>query len=324
MIANHSEMGQGIYTGLAMIVAEELDADWSKVRVEPAPADPVYNHTLYGAQITGGSTSTWTEWERLRKAGASARAMLIAAAARDVGRGPASCGASEGHVVHKDSGRRLSYGSLVERASRLSPPKDVALKDPKDFKLIGKPTKRLDTPSKVDGTAVFGLDVTLPGCWSPSSPARRSSAARRRRSTTHGARPCRASGTSSRSIAASPWWPTGSGPPRKGARRSESPGTRARWPTLDTADAGRGIRRARQEAGRRREERRRRVGRDGRGREDARGRLRAAVPRPRADGAAQLRRRRPARRLRRLDRHTVADVRPPRARSRSPGSSPSR
>jgi isoquinoline 1-oxidoreductase beta subunit len=163
VIANHSEMGQGIYTGLAMIVAEELDADWSKVRVEPAPADPVYNHTLYGAQITGGSTSTWTEWERLRKAGASARAMLIAAAAEMWGVAPAACGASDGQVVHKDSGRRLSYGSLVERASRLRPPKDVALKNPRDFKIIGKSTKRLDTPSKVDGTAVFGLDVSLPG-----------------------------------------------------------------------------------------------------------------------------------------------------------------
>ena len=163
VIANHSEMGQGIYTGLAMIVAEELDADWAKVRVESAPADPKYNHTLYGAQITGGSTSTWTEWDRLRKAGASARAMLVAAAAEGWGVEPSACGAGEGHVVHKASGRRLSYGSLVERASRLEPPKDVALKDPKDFKIIGRSTKRLDTPSKVDGTAVFGLDVVLPG-----------------------------------------------------------------------------------------------------------------------------------------------------------------
>ena len=101
--------------------------------------------------------------ERLRKAGASARAMLVAAASEVWGVAPASCGASEGHVVHKESGRKISYGSLVERASRLSPPKEVAVKDPKDFKLIGKSTKRLDTASKVDGTAVFGLDVTLPG-----------------------------------------------------------------------------------------------------------------------------------------------------------------
>ena len=163
VIANHSEMGQGIYTGLAMIVAEELDADWSKVRVEAAPADPIYNHTLYGAQITGGSTSTWTEWERLRKAGASARAMLVAAAAEMWGVAPDRAAHATATSSTNASGRRLSYGKLVDRASRLSPPKDVALKDPKDFKLIGKPTKRLDTPSKVDGTAVFGLDVTVPG-----------------------------------------------------------------------------------------------------------------------------------------------------------------
>ena len=163
VIANHSEMGQGIYTGLAMIVCEELDADWSKIRVEAAPADKIYNHTLYGAQITGGSTSTWTEWERLRKAGASARAMLIAAAAELWDVPASSCSASDGHVAHAGSNRKASYGSLVERASRLSPPKEVTLKDPKSFKLIGKPTKRLDTPSKVDGSAVFGLDVKLPG-----------------------------------------------------------------------------------------------------------------------------------------------------------------
>ena len=163
VVANHSEMGQGIYTGLAMIVAEELDADWSKVRVEAAPADPAYNHTLYGAQLTGGSTSTWTEWDRLRKAGASARAMLIAAASEEWGVAPTSCTAHQGHVMHTSSGRRLSYGSLAQRAARLSPPRDVVLKNPKDFELIGKPTKRLDTPSKVDGTATFGLDVALPG-----------------------------------------------------------------------------------------------------------------------------------------------------------------
>ena len=163
VIANHSEMGQGIYTGLSMIVAEELDADWSKVRVESAPADKVYNHTLYGIQLTGGSTSTWTEWERLRKAGATARAMLVTAAAETWKVAPATCRASEGHVVHNVSGRRLSFGQLVEKAARLSPPKDAPLKDPKDFKIIGKATKRLDTPEKVNGKGVFGLDVQLPG-----------------------------------------------------------------------------------------------------------------------------------------------------------------
>ena len=162
-IVNHSEMGQGVYTGLPMLVAEELDADWSKVRVEAAPVDPGYNHTLYGIQMTGGSTSTWTEWERLRKAGATARAMLIAAAAETWKVEPATCRAENGQVVHAASGRRLSFGQLVGKASRLTPPKDVTLKDPKDFKLIGKPTKRLDTPEKMNGTAIFGLDVNVPG-----------------------------------------------------------------------------------------------------------------------------------------------------------------
>ncbi len=163
VIANHSEMGQGIYNGLAMIVAEELDADWSKVRVESAPVDPAYNHTLFGMQITGGSTSTWTEWERLRKAGAAARAMLIAAAAETWTVAPGGCRAENGHVIHIASGRHQSYGALVEKASLLKPPQDVSLKDPKDWKLIGKPTRRLDTPDKTNGKAVFGLDVSLPG-----------------------------------------------------------------------------------------------------------------------------------------------------------------
>jgi isoquinoline 1-oxidoreductase beta subunit len=163
VIANHSEMGQGIYTGLSMLVAEELDADWSKVRVEAAPVDPAYNHTAFGIQMTGGSTSTWSEWERLRQAGATARAMLIAAAAETWKVDPASCRAENGHVIHTASGRRLSYGSLAEKASSLTPPQVVTLKDPKDFKLIGRPTKRLDTPEKINGTGVFGLDVKVPG-----------------------------------------------------------------------------------------------------------------------------------------------------------------
>jgi isoquinoline 1-oxidoreductase beta subunit len=163
VVVNHSEMGQGVYTGLAMLVAEELDADWSKVRAEAAPVDPAYNHTMFGIQVTGGSTSTWTEWERLRKAGAAARAMLIAAAAETWKVEPAGCRAENGQVLQTDSKRQLSYGQLAERASRLTPPKDVTLKDPKDFKLIGKATKRLDTPDKTNGQAVFGLDVKLPG-----------------------------------------------------------------------------------------------------------------------------------------------------------------
>jgi isoquinoline 1-oxidoreductase subunit beta len=163
VIVNHSEMGQGVYTALPMLIAEELDADWSKVRVEGAPVEPAYNHALWGIQATGGSTSTWTEWERLRKAGAVARAMLVAAAAETWKVDPASCRTEKGQVIHTASRRRLSYGRLVEKASVMVPPQNVALKDPEKFKLIGKPTKRLDTPEKINGKAMFGLDVSVPG-----------------------------------------------------------------------------------------------------------------------------------------------------------------
>ena len=163
VIVNHSEMGQGPYTSVPMLVAEELDADWAKVRFEAAPVAAVYNHTVYGIQMTGGSTSTWTEWERVRKAGATARAMLIAAAAVDWSVEPATCGTEPGHVVHAASGRRVAYGRLAEKAADLKPPENVKLKDPKDFRIIGRPTRRLDTPDKVNGKAVFGLDVQLPG-----------------------------------------------------------------------------------------------------------------------------------------------------------------
>jgi isoquinoline 1-oxidoreductase subunit beta len=163
VVVNHSEMGQGPYTSVPMLLAEELDADWAKVRFEAAPVAAVYNHTVYGIQMTGGSTSTWTEWERVRKAGAAARAMLISAAARVWNVEPATCGTKPGQVVHAASGRRLSYGKLAEKAADLMPPADVTLKDPKDFRIVGKPTRRLDTPDKVNGKAVFGLDVQLPG-----------------------------------------------------------------------------------------------------------------------------------------------------------------
>jgi len=159
---NHSEMGQGVYTALPMLVVEELDADWSAVRVEPAPVDPVYNHTVRGVQATGGSTSTWSEWERLRSVGAQARAMLIAAAAQTWKVDPKTCRTENGQVVDPVSGRRLSYGQLAKKASTLTPPENVVLKDPKDFKLIGKPTKRLDTLEKINGAAVFGIDVVVP------------------------------------------------------------------------------------------------------------------------------------------------------------------
>ncbi len=162
VIVNHSEMGQGCYTTVPMLVAEDLEADWNKVRFDAAPVAPVYNHTVYGIQMTGGSSSTWSEWERLRKAGAAAREMLIAAAADAWNVDAKTCRAEKGHVLSAN-GQRASFGSLVGRASKLTPPQDVTLKDPKDFKIVGQATKRLDTPEKTNGKAIFGLDVSVPG-----------------------------------------------------------------------------------------------------------------------------------------------------------------
>lgn len=163
VIVNHSEMGQGTYTSLPMLVAEELEADWSKIRFESAPVDAAYNHPAFGMQATGGSTSTVVEWDRFRKAGATAKYMLIAAAAGTWNVEPASCKAEKGFIVHAASNRKLSYGQLVEKASTITAPENVSLKEPKDYKFIGKPVRRLDTPEKINGTGVFGLDVKVPG-----------------------------------------------------------------------------------------------------------------------------------------------------------------
>ncbi|HEY6253641.1 MAG TPA: xanthine dehydrogenase family protein molybdopterin-binding subunit, partial [Candidatus Angelobacter sp.] len=154
---------QGVYTALPMILADELDADWSKVGYESAPVDPAYNHPVFGMQMTGGSTSVWSSFEQFRKAGAAARAMLMAAAAQQWNVDAASCSTSDGKVAHAASNRSLSYGKLAESAAHITPPAQVALKDPKDFKLIGKPLKRLDTPEKLNGKGIFGIDVMLPG-----------------------------------------------------------------------------------------------------------------------------------------------------------------
>jgi isoquinoline 1-oxidoreductase beta subunit len=157
------EMGQGIYTAVAMILAEELDADFAQVTLEHAPAnEKLYANPAFGVQATGGSTSVRVFWTPLREAGASARAMLVQAAAQQWQVDPASCTTSNGEVTHKESGRKLSYGALATAAGSERPPKDVALKDPKDFVLIGKPLKRFDTPDKVDGKTVYGIDAMLP------------------------------------------------------------------------------------------------------------------------------------------------------------------
>ena len=168
VIVNHSEMGQGVATALPMLVAEELDADWSRVRAEFAPVDPVYNHTMFGIQMTGGSTSTWTEYARLRKVGAAARTMLIQAAAREWSVPETECHTEPGIVVHA-SGKRLDYGALVSRgalADGTAPvpaPDKIGLKDAKEFRLLGKATPRIDSRAKVTGKAEFGLDVRRHG-----------------------------------------------------------------------------------------------------------------------------------------------------------------
>jgi isoquinoline 1-oxidoreductase subunit beta len=164
LIMPQVEMGQGTYTSISAVLAEELDADWSKVEVQHAPPnDKLYGNPAFGLQATGNSNSIRAWWTPLRKAGATARAMLVQAAASQWGVEPASCSAAKGEVAHAASGRKLGYGAVALAAQGQTPPKDVAVKDPKDFVIIGQPLKRLDTPDKVNGKAVYGIDAILPG-----------------------------------------------------------------------------------------------------------------------------------------------------------------
>ncbi|MBT2305529.1 xanthine dehydrogenase family protein molybdopterin-binding subunit [Variovorax paradoxus] len=158
------EMGQGTFTSIPMLIAEELEVDLSRVRVEQAPADEkTYGHPLYGLQTTGGSASIQAAWAKLRQVGATARLMLVAAAAQTWSVPATECRAENGTVRHLPSGRSASYGALAGTAATLPIPKDAPLKDPATFRLVGTPAHRLDTPSKVDGTAQFGIDVKVPG-----------------------------------------------------------------------------------------------------------------------------------------------------------------
>ncbi len=158
------EMGQGVYTAISMILAEELDADFGQVAFEHAPpSDKLYGNPIFGIQATGNSNSIRAFWKPLRVAGAAARAMLVQAAAAQWQVDPASCSAADSKVTHKASGRVAAYGDLVDAASALAVPKDPPLKDPKDFTLIGKPLKRLDTPNKSNGKVIYAIDTMLPG-----------------------------------------------------------------------------------------------------------------------------------------------------------------
>ena len=165
IISKRTELGQGSYNGLATIVAEEMDADWAQVRVEAAPADAQRygNRLIGGAQVTGGSTAMADAWDQMRRAGATARAMLVEAAAREWNVPVSEISVESGVVTHSRSGRRAAFGELATKAATLTPPAQVTLKDPKDFKLIGKRAPRVDSRSKTDGTAQFTADFTAPG-----------------------------------------------------------------------------------------------------------------------------------------------------------------
>jgi isoquinoline 1-oxidoreductase subunit beta len=158
------EMGQGTYTSIPMLIAEELEVELKQVRLEPAPPnEKLYANPLLGVQATGNSNAIRGAWQPLRQAGAIARTMLVSAAAKRWNVDPASCRAQTGQVLHAPTGRRATYGELAADAARLPVPESVALKRPADFKLIGTSAKRLDAPSKVNGTAIYGIDVRPPG-----------------------------------------------------------------------------------------------------------------------------------------------------------------
>jgi isoquinoline 1-oxidoreductase beta subunit len=174
LIIPNVEMGQGIYTGEAMLIAEELEVGLDQVKIEPAPPnEQLYKQPLLQFQGTGGSTSIRGAWEPLRKAGAAARTLLIEAAAAQWGAPVSECRAERAMVFHTPTGRSVPYGQVVDAAGRLPKPQQVALKDPSQFKLIGRQLQRVDTPAKVNGTAVFGIDAMVPGmkfATSASSP----------------------------------------------------------------------------------------------------------------------------------------------------------
>ena len=164
LIMPQVEMGQGTYTAISMILAEELDADWSRVKLEHAPPDEKrYANPMLGMQATGNSNSVRAFWKPLRQAGAGARALLVQAAASQLHVSVAELRTQDSQVIHDKSGRRVAYAALVDGAAMLEPPADPPLKDPKDFRLIGRSLKRLDTPDKTNGKAQYGIDALPPG-----------------------------------------------------------------------------------------------------------------------------------------------------------------
>ncbi len=163
VMVNHSEMGQGVLTSLPTIIADEMDADWKKVKGEHAPVADVYKNPAMKMQLTGGSTSVRTTWDILRQAGATVRTLFVRAAAADWEVPETDCETADGSVIHRSSGQKLTYGELIDAAVKLPVPEKVQLKKPSQFNLIGKETARLDTLLKIDGSAIYGTDVNIPG-----------------------------------------------------------------------------------------------------------------------------------------------------------------
>ena len=163
VVVGQVEMGQGVLTSLPMIVADELEVDWANVSYESAPADKAFINPMMGMQATGGSSSVKSFFDPLRKSAAAVREMLVAAAAQGWNVSPDTCKAESGKVIHTETKRVAAYGDLLEAAAKLTPSANPKLKDPKDFRYIGKGVKRLDSPEKVNGKAIFGLDVKVPG-----------------------------------------------------------------------------------------------------------------------------------------------------------------
>ncbi len=165
VLSKHIEFGQGVYTGLATLVAEELDADWAQIRVESSPSDPtLYNNLHWGPyQGTGGSSSIANSYAQMRQAGAGARAMLVAAASNHWGVPPSEISVESGVIRHAATGQETTFGEMADAAAKLEPPVEVVLKDPADFKLIGKDVPRVDSPDKTRGAAQYTIDMTLPG-----------------------------------------------------------------------------------------------------------------------------------------------------------------
>lgn len=322
LVVSQVEVGQGTYTSMPMILAEELEVELAKVHVEPAPPDDkLYGLPGFGVQLTGASTSVQVLYQPLRKAGATARTMLIAAAAQAWKVDPSSCSAQKGTVKHTATGRTLSYGALAEKAATIPVPAQVTLKDPKDFKLIGTPAKRLDTPAKVNGTAQFGFDVRVPGMkvaaitLSPVVGGKLASVDDSKSKAIKGVRQV-VRLDDAVAVVADHLWAARQGLEALSLRWDDGPNG-----TVSTADIVKELATASQSPGVAARKRRRRSSGDRQGQHQARGHLRGTLPRACRDGATELHRARTTRPVRGVGRNAVHHPGPGRGREgeRAPG-----